>query len=99
MSCFNKKREEKANQRNSFLIGEKKIKNRNLSGSQNRRMLEQKFNVCTIGNVTRKISKIHPKLKKRSKRFMQSDHDRYDSVEYPFLRSFCISIVDVWLRR
>lgn len=93
--CFNKKREEKANQRNSFLIGEKKIKNRNLSGSQNRRMLEQKFNVCTIGNVTRKISK----LKKRSKRFMQSDHDRYDSVEYPFPRSFCFSIADVWLRR
>lgn len=96
MSCFNKKREEKANQRNSFLIGEKKIKNRNLSGSQNRRMLEQKFNVCTIGNVTRKISKIHPKLKKR---FMQSDHDSYDSVEYPFPRSFCFSIADVWLRR
>ena len=61
-------------------------------------MLEQKFNVCTIGNITRNISKILPKLK-RSKRFMQSDHDRYDSAEHLFLRSFCFSIADVWLRR
>lgn len=29
-----KKREEKANQRNSSLIDEKKVKNRNLSGNQ-----------------------------------------------------------------
>lgn len=94
MSCFNKKKEKKANQRNSSLIGEKKIQNRNLSRSQNQRMLEQKFNVCTIGNITRKISKILLKLK-RSKQFMQSDHDRYDSAEYPFLRSFCLSIADV----